>query len=113
MASRAAEFLAHALVAENAAKYIENEFAKEQFLQIAASWRALAEQAHKMEAVAARHEVLLERRYVTRVQPEGRYCVYDRQLDQIAISPDNREYTDLSLDEALDLARGLNERESE
>jgi hypothetical protein len=42
-----------------------------------------------------------------RAQSDHRYCVWDRELNRVAISPEKRECTDLTLEDAFKLVDDL------
>jgi hypothetical protein len=47
-------------------------------------------------------------RYTVRAQAKSRYCVWDNDRDELAISREHRACIDLSLDDAFQVADDLN-----
>jgi hypothetical protein len=47
-------------------------------------------------------------RYTVRAQAESRYCVWDNERDELAISREHRACIDLSLEDAFKVADNLN-----
>jgi hypothetical protein len=47
-------------------------------------------------------------RYTVRAQAKSRYCVWDNDRDELAISREHRARIDLSLDDAFQVADDLN-----
>jgi hypothetical protein len=51
-------------------------------------------------------------RYTVRARPDGRYCVWDNEGNNIANSPNgDRHYSDLGFDEAFNVADRLRQQQ--
>ena len=49
-------------------------------------------------------------RYTVRAEAKGRYCVWDNDREELAISQEHRACIDLSLDDAVKAADNLNQQ---
>ena len=49
-------------------------------------------------------------RYTVRAEAESRYCVWDNDREELAISQEHRACIDLSLDDAFKAADNLNQQ---